>query len=90
MSLCYSWSTLVSVVTIKKSKGARAARARGVLMVKILNNCILSILVYNLFLVRQCNISIHRNSSIHRYIGCLREIEIQMFQKIRLSDWANN
>jgi len=26
--------------------------------------------------------------SIHRYIGCLREIEIQILKKIQLSDWA--
>ena len=35
--------------TIKRPKGASAARVRGVLMVKILYECILSILVYNLF-----------------------------------------
>ena len=33
-----------------------AARAHGVLMVNILNKCILSILVYNLFLDRNRNI----------------------------------
>jgi len=31
---------------IKRSKGANAARASSVLMVKILNKCTLSILVY--------------------------------------------
>ena len=36
-------------------------------------------LVYNLFLDRQ------RIISIHRYIGCLHEIDIQIFKK---SDWA--
>jgi len=34
---------------IKRNKVAYAARARGVLMMKILNKCILSILMYNLF-----------------------------------------
>ena len=46
-----------------------------VLMVKILNKYSLRILVYNLVLVKQ------RNVSIHRYIGCLYEIEIQTFKK---------
>jgi len=32
---------------IKRSKGASSARARGVFMVKILNTCILGILLYN-------------------------------------------
>jgi len=41
-------------------------RACGVLMVKILNECTLSMLVYNLFLDRQCIIYIRRNISIHR------------------------
>jgi len=52
-------------------------------MVKILNKCILSILVYNLFLDRQRNIIhtfVHRNISIHQYLGCLHEIEIQIFK----------
>ena len=49
--------TFVSVFTIKRPKGAGAARVRGVLMVKILNKCILSISVNNLFLNRQRNIS---------------------------------
>jgi len=52
-----------------------AARARGVLMVKISNKCILNILVYNLSLDRQGNIS------IQWYLGCLHEIEIQIFKK---------
>ena len=39
----------------RRYKGASAAWARGVLMVKILNKCVLSILVYNLFLDRQRN-----------------------------------
>jgi len=34
---------------IKRPKGASAAKDLGVLMVKIQNKCILSILVYNLF-----------------------------------------
>ena len=75
----------MSVFTIKRPKGANASRARGVLMVTILNKCILSILVYNLFLDRQRNISIHRYISIHQYIGCLHEIDIQIFKK---ADWA--
>jgi len=41
---------------MKRPMGASAARARCVLMVKILNKCILSILVYNLVLDRQRNI----------------------------------
>jgi len=41
---------------------------------KILYQCILSILVYNLFLVKHCNIS------IYWYIGCLHDIEIQIFK----------
>jgi len=40
---------------IKRPKGASAVIARGVLMVRILNKCILIILVYNLFLDRQRN-----------------------------------
>ena len=36
---------------------------------------ILRIMTYNLFLDRQ------RNNSIHRYIGCLHEIEIQIFKR---------
>jgi len=58
------------------------ARDHGLIMVKILNKCILSILVYNLFLVR------HRNISIHRYVGCLHKIDIQIKKKIQLCDWA--
>jgi len=50
-------------------------------MVKILKKCILSILVYNLFLDRQRNILYYRNISIQRYIGCLHEIEMQIFKK---------
>jgi len=67
---------------IKRPKGASAARVCGVLMIKILNKCILSILVYNLFLDRQHAIFyIHRSISIYRYIGCLHELEIQIFKK---------
>ena len=44
-----SLSIFVSVFTIKRSMGASVARARELVMVKILNKCILSILVYNLF-----------------------------------------
>jgi len=61
--------------------GISAARARDVLMVKILNKCILRILVYNLFFRQDSVISaIHLNISIHQYIGCLHEIEIQIFK----------
>ena len=49
--------------TIKRPKGASAARVRGVLMVKILYECILSILVYNLFL--------QTDSAIFPYTGIL-------------------
>ena len=48
-------STFVGVFTIKTPKGASAARARGVVVVKILNKYNLSILVYDLFLDRQRN-----------------------------------
>jgi len=41
-------SIFVSVFTIKRLKGESDGRAHGVLMVKIRNKCILSILVYNL------------------------------------------
>jgi len=44
------------LLTIKRPKGANAAIAHGVFIVKILNKCILSILVYILFLDRQRNI----------------------------------
>ena len=37
--------------------------------------------VYNFLLNKQRNMSIYRNISIHRYIGCLLEIEIQIFDK---------
>jgi len=50
-------------------------------MMKILNKCILSFLVYNLFLDRHRNIYIHRNLSIHQYIGFFHEIEIQILKK---------
>jgi len=40
-------------------KGASVARTHVVLIVKKVNKCTLSILVSNLFLDRQCNISIH-------------------------------
>jgi len=55
-------STFVNVFTIKRPKGAIAARSRGVLMVNIINKCILSILVYNLCL------NIHLTIYINRYI----------------------
>jgi len=52
-------------------------------MVKILNKGNISISVYNLFVDRQGKIS------IHRYLR-LREIEIQIVEKIPLSDWTKN
>ena len=66
--VCNSQSTCVGVFTIKRPKCASAARASGVLMVKMLNKCNLSTLVYNLFLDRQRNIFIiiRRNMYIHR------------------------
>ena len=65
---------------VRRPNGASTAKAYGVLMVNILHKCILSILVLILFLDR------HRNGYIHRYNGCYREIEIQICQKIRLSE----
>jgi len=47
LNVCYSYeSTFVSVFTIRRTKGTSAVRACGVLMVKILIKCLLSILVY--------------------------------------------
>ena len=71
---------------IKKPMGAnavraQAVRARGVLMVKILNKCFLSVIVYNLFLERWCTVLYTYNISIHWYIGILDEIEIQIFKR---------
>ena len=43
------FDTFVSVFTIVRYNGSSAARAHVVLMVKILNKCILNILVYNVF-----------------------------------------
>jgi len=60
-------------------KDASAGRAHGVLIEKKRNKCTLSILVSNLFLDRQ------RNISIHWYLGCLHETEIQIFQKYGLA-----
>ena len=56
-------------------KGASGARAHGVLIVKKLNKWTLSILVSNLFLDRQHNIS------IHRYISCFHEIHVKFSKK---------
>ena len=76
-------STFVSVFKIKRSNGARVARVRGVLMVNRLVNYSLSILFISSFIDRQ------RTISLHRYIGCIREIKKSNFKKkIRLSDWA--
>ena len=55
--------------------GAIAERARGDLMVKILNKCILSILVYNLFLRQTTQYLSSRNRNLN-------------LSKIGLSDWA--
>ena len=62
-------STFVSFFSIVKT--------RCVLILKILNTCTLSILVYNLFF------HIQRNISIHQYFSGPREIEIQIFKKYR-------
>jgi len=69
-------------------RGASEARARDILIVKILYKCIQSILVYNLFLDRQGNI-LHTQHYFHTpvNIGCLHEIEIQIFNQ---SDWAKS
>ena len=75
-----SWNTCISVFTIQRPKGASATRACGVLMVKILNKCILSILVFKInFKTNSVIFYIYRNISIYRYIGCLHEKEIQNF-----------
>ena len=72
---------------IKMQKDANAARAHGVLIVKILNKllyaykCLIYLLEY---------ILIHRNISINRNCGCLREIEIQIVKKIKLANIALN
>jgi len=47
------WYTCVGVFTIKRPKGASAAIARGLLIVKTLNKCILSSVVSNLYFDRQ-------------------------------------
>ena len=80
MSTCNSWGSFVTDFTFKSHKGASTARVHGVSLVKILNKCILSTLVYNIFLDRQCTIS------IQRYLGCFLEIEIEihLFYKLRL------
>ena len=55
--------------------------ACGVFMVSILRKCFLSILVYNLY-YRQTSRYFHTPQYLHTwYIGCLHEIEIQMFKK---------
>ena len=71
-----SQSTFVSVFTIQTHKGASAANVRGVLMVKILNKCILSILVYNLF-YRQTAQYFHTPVYwLSSCLQCLHEIHI--------------
>ena len=86
---CLDCDVKVTIMWIKKStreyviyrvhvSASSRWRVRGVLMVKTLNKCSLSIVVYILFLDTQRIIYIHRNISIHRYIGCLGEIEIQI------------
>jgi len=63
-----------------------AARAHGVFkIVKKLNKCTLSILVSNLFLDIQCNIS------IHWYLKAVQTVFMKTFKLykiLRLSDWA--
>jgi len=55
--------------------------ACGVFMVSILRKCFLSILVYNLY-YRQTSRYFHTPQYLNTwYIGCLHEIEIQMFKK---------
>ena len=56
-------------------------RAHGVLMVKILNKCILGISVCDLVYrqIYSAILYIHRNISIHRYIGCRHEIEFKFY-----------
>ena len=78
--LCYSWSTFVSVFTIKRPKDAASAvRACGILLVKILNKCILSILIHSLFLDRQRNV--HTLQYFHTLLAWLSSrIEIQTFK----------
>jgi len=46
MRTCNSWGSFVTDFTFKSHKGASAARVHGVSLVKILNKCILSTLVY--------------------------------------------
>ena len=77
-----------SVLTIKRPKVTSTTRARGILMVKTLNKCILSSLVYNLILDIQRNILYTPYMSIHRYIGCLHEIEIQVCKST--TEWSKN
>ena len=72
----YSWSTFVSVFMIKRPMGVSAARARGVLMVKILNKCILSILVYNLLNRQTSQHFIY--TAIFQSIGILAVCEIEI------------
>jgi len=78
----YHWSVYVMVrIHLSVSSRLRGLLERErILMVKILNTCILSMLVYNLFLY-STTFYIHRNIYNHRYIGCLHEIEIQFFKK---------
>jgi len=63
-----------------------AARARGTIMVKILNKCILSISMYNLFLDRERNI-LYTSQYFHTPVYWLPyEIEIQLFTKCSLGE----
>ena len=52
-SVSDNYNTFVSVFTIKRHKGASAARARGLLMVKTVNKYTLNSLVSDLFCNRQ-------------------------------------
>ena len=70
-----SQSTFVSVFTIKRPKGMSAARARGLLIVKTLNKCILSSLVSNLFLDRQSMYFCTQAKPCHAYYSCISRCE---------------
>jgi len=71
----YILPTYYVIVRIHLFSFFQILKARGVLKVKNWNKYILSILVYNPFLYRQ------RNISIHRYFSCLREIEMLFGRK---------
>ena len=78
----YSYSTCVSVFTIKGHKGVYAARAHGVLIVKILNECFLRILVYKYVLE---NILCMLWSSLFPFTGILA---VFMEKKFEFSNYT--